>query len=122
MDYLSIFYKWLLLVTYAAGVTYAVKIFAVQKKYSKETITLHFAHWFLLPLVYAFWVLSSIFILLFRKDKRAKISYNANLILKRMFADWDEKQKTVCDCQHPNNGLMSIYCKIHNENPLTNEE
>jgi hypothetical protein len=87
MDYLSMFFLWLGFATFIAGVTYTISMFAGQK-YSEKTSTIHWVHWCLLPLVYLFWALSSLFILFFRKDKKAKISYNAYLILKRMFADW----------------------------------
>jgi hypothetical protein len=87
MNTLSAFFLWLGLATFFAGVTYAISLFA-NEPHSNNRSTIHWIHWVLLPFVVLFWVLSTLFILAFRSDKYAKISYNSWLIIKRMCADW----------------------------------
>ncbi len=84
MDYLFVFMVWLTYSTLCAMLTRIIVLLFGKDCNERD----HFIHWFLLPLIWIFWILSSLYILIFRKKKKEKITYNAILILKRTVGDW----------------------------------
>jgi len=82
---------WVILATWLAIVMIVIAYLIGGKKINKETQLMHLTHWIFLPNIFVVWVLTSLFILMFRRDKINKISYNARLTLNRMFADWENK-------------------------------
>ena len=91
MDYLSLFYLWLGLATFLAGITYIISMFAGQS-YCEKTSTKHWFNWIGLPVWITFLIVLSCFISIVKdSNKLSKFNEIKKMWIvfgKNLLGDW----------------------------------